>query len=141
MSVAPARAMGTSPESAASARWLMVLAVGAMALACTGSTGGLVAAAPGPAECPAVDTTAGVRIASVFIDGRQVASGRRARLDAPFPETYSLEGDDPAELKALPVERIDLIQFLRGEDAERAYRLCPGGVAFLITTRASRLGW
>ncbi|MBX3147558.1 MAG: hypothetical protein KIT76_10670 [Pseudolabrys sp.] len=100
---------------------------------------GCAAAAPGGApttiRCPAADTTSGHRIASVFIDGREVAAGLSARRGAEeFPETYSLDGPEPEALAALPVERIDLIEYARGADAERRYRLCPGGVALLITT-------
>ncbi len=110
----------------------------AMVVAAGCGPSGAPTTVPAPVDCAAADTTAGIRIASVFIDGRRVAAGRKARLDQPFPETYALEGEEPAEVKALPVERIDLIQFLRGEEAERVHQLCPGGVAFLITTRGER---
>jgi hypothetical protein len=95
---------------------------------------------PTPVPCAVTDTAAGHRIASVFLDGRRIAAGLPARLVQAFPETFELEVDDPPALAAVPVERIDLIQFQRGLDAEREYQLCPGGVAYLITTKPGRRG-
>ncbi len=107
------------------------LAIGALVGCAAGTSRG----APAAALCPATDTTAGHRTASVFIDGREVAAGLSARRGTEeFPETYSLDDPEPEALARLPVEQIDLIEYVRGADAERSYRLCPGGVAFLITT-------
>ncbi len=107
------------------------IALGALIGCAAGTPGG----APTAVRCPATDTAAGHRTASIFIDGREIAAGLSARRGTEeFPETYSLDGPEPEALAALPVERIDLIEYVRGADAERSYRLCPGGVAFLITT-------
>ncbi|MHB1327319.1 MAG: hypothetical protein ACYC2K_03880 [Gemmatimonadales bacterium] len=110
--------------------WLGI-AIGAL----VGCAAAVPAGAPAAARCPATDTTAGQRVASVFIDGREVAAGLLARRGAEeFPETYSLDDPEPEAIASLPVERIDLVEYVRGVEAEQSYRLCPGGVAFLITT-------
>lgn len=113
-------------------RWLGAVLV----VAACGGQSAATNPAPVAGRCPVVDTTAGVRAASIFIDGKLVEAGRTARLTQEFPETFALDGDDPPALAALPAGKIDLLQFVRGVEAETDYRLCPGGVAFLITTRA-----
>ena len=113
----------------------LVLAAGiAVAAACAS---GQTAASPTPvtAPCPPSDSTANRWIASVFIDGKLIAANLPAKREQEFPETFALTGPEPAALAALAPEKIDLIQFSKGPDAEAEYQLCPGGVAFLITTR------
>ncbi|MEZ4455866.1 MAG: hypothetical protein R2882_04820 [Gemmatimonadales bacterium] len=100
---------------------------GLLALGCA------AAAAPGAlpapaAACPPSDTLANRWVASVVIDDRVVAEHLPARREQEFPETWALEGPDPEALTTLPAERIDLLQFMRGAEAEAAYHLCPGGV-------------
>lgn len=94
------------------------------------------AAAPKPAPCPP-PTAVGdsLRSGSVLIDGRRVAERVPLRLEQLVPESYSIVGPEPPALAALPVERIDLIQFTSGPEAEARYGLCPGTVAILVTTR------
>lgn len=119
----------------------LFIALAALTAACASPR-----AAPTPdpqdqAPCPTADTTAGAWIASIFIDGEAVARRLPAKREQEFPETFALLGDDPPALASLAADRIDLIQFVRGADAEAEYRLCPGEVAMLITTRrpASRI--
>lgn len=114
-------------------RWA-ALAASVAALGCAAS-GPRSVPPPGALACPVVDTAAGKRLASIVIDGRLVAERLPARREQEMPETYQLDGPEPAELERLPPERIDLLQFVRGPEAEKEYRLCPGGVAFLITTK------
>jgi hypothetical protein len=71
----------------------------------------------------------------VFIDGKRIASAVAARLESTSPDSYSLVEPEPPALQALAPERIDLIQFVSGADAERDYGLCSGMVGFIITTR------
>jgi len=99
-----------------------------------GRSGGQTAIAP--ADCPEpVSADEPSRFGSVFIDGRRVASNLAVRRTNAFPETYELVGPEPGELAALPVDRIDLVQYLRGPDAEMSYALCPGTVAILFATK------
>ena len=91
---------------------------------------------PQPERCsPPPDATGTARIADVFIDGQRVASGVPARLESESPEVYSLVEPEPDPVRALAPGSIDLIQFLHGPDAERAYGLCSGVVVFMITLR------
>lgn len=106
-------------------------------------TAATIACAPPPApvtptpQCPsAVPAGQPARFASIFIDGKLVAANLEARQEQEFPETYVLVAPDPPAVAAIPAASIDLIQFLRGPDAEREFGLCPGVVAFLISTKA-----
>ncbi|MEZ4456007.1 MAG: hypothetical protein R2882_05555 [Gemmatimonadales bacterium] len=58
----------------------------------------------------------------MVIDDRVVAEHLAARREQVFPEVFALE-PDPEPLARLPAGRIDLVQFVRGRDAE-ACRLC-----------------
>lgn len=92
-----------------------------------------------PTDCPEpASADEPSRFGSVFIDGRRVASNVAVRRTNAFPETYELVGPEPSELAALPVERIDLVQYLRGPDAEMSYALCPGTVAVLFATKPAQ---
>jgi hypothetical protein len=89
-----------------------------------------------PVECPAApDSTGSVRLVSVIVDGRLVATNVKAALERSDPESYQLESPEPPAVAAVSPESIDLIQFVRGPDAEREYHLCPGVVGFLMTTK------
>lgn len=89
-----------------------------------------------PRRCPPPPDLAGpTRLADVFVDGKRVASAVAARLESTSPDSYSLVEPEPSALQALAPERIDLIQFVTGPDAERDYGLCSGMVGFIITTR------
>jgi hypothetical protein len=119
----------------------LVVIVGGLALGGCASRPGSGSATLAPASCPAApDSTGPLRLATVFIDGRPLATNVRARLTSAFPESYELEPPEPAAVAAIPVQSIDLIQFVRGPEAELAYRLCPGAVAFLITTKRPEAG-
>ncbi len=99
---------------------------------------GQASSASPPSGCPAPpDSTGPARLATVFVDGRPIATNVRARLERQFPESYELEPPEPPALTAIPIESIDLIQFASGQAAERDYQLCPGVVAFLITLKRS----
>jgi hypothetical protein len=89
-----------------------------------------------PRRCPPPpDLTGSTRLADVFVDGKRIASAVLARLESTSPDSYSLVEPEPPALQALAPERIDLIQFVSGPDAERDYGLCSGMVGFIITTR------
>ena len=45
---------------------------------------------------------------------------------------------DPPALASLRPDELDLLQFSRGEEAEHRVGLCPGYVAFLVTTKRPR---
>lgn len=108
------------------------------ALAGCASAAGRSTVAPVRSSCPTPpDSTGPERLATVLVDGRLVAANVKARLERSFPESYQLEEPEPPALKAIPAAEIDLIQFARGPEAEREYGLCPGVVAFLITTKRS----
>jgi hypothetical protein len=104
--------------------------------ACAGSAPPAVQA--GPADCRAVDSAAGHWLATIFIDGVRVGDHLAARLEQIEPETFELTDPEPPRLAALRPETIDLLQFSRGPDAERALGLCPGYVAWLLTTKPAR---
>ncbi|MGE0443249.1 MAG: hypothetical protein AB7L66_09635 [Gemmatimonadales bacterium] len=128
----------TAPSDRPRHRRLGAAGIGAVAAVVAACSGGApVAATPTAGRpCPPADTVANRWIASVVIDDRVVAEHLAARREQEFPEVFALEGPDPEPLARLPAGRIDLVQFVRGRDAEEAYRLCPGGVALLITTRS-----
>lgn len=89
-----------------------------------------------PRRCPPPPDLSGpARLADVFIDGKRIASAVAARLESTSPDSYSLVEPEPPALQALAPERIDLIQFVSGPEAERDYGLCSGMVGFMITTR------
>ena len=91
--------------------------------------------------CPrAVPDSATVRYGQVFIDGKKVGAVVKVKRENADPETYEIVDPEPAALKALPVAKIDLIQYRRGAEAEQRYRLCPGVVAIVITTKKSARG-
>jgi len=101
---------------------------------CASGSGPVVAAAP--RDCPApVSQDQPSRFGSVFIDERPVARNVPVRRTNEFPETYELTDPEPPELAALPVTRIDLVQYLRGPEAEATYQLCPGTVAVRFVTK------
>ena len=93
---------------------------------------------PALVDCRLVDSAAGTWRAAVFIDGQRVGDHLRARREQVEPETFELGEAEPPLLAALGPERIDLIQFTRGEEAEATLGLCPGYVAFLVTTKPLR---
>jgi hypothetical protein len=86
---------------------------------------------------PAVADTASRRYARVFIDGRQVGGNVLVEQEA-GSISYDIVGQEPAELAKLPVNRIDLVSYDSGAEAEKKYRLCPGMVAILITTKKTK---
>jgi hypothetical protein len=86
---------------------------------------------------PVVSLDQPARFGSVFVDGRQIATNVSVRRTSAFPESYEIDGPEPEALAAIPVERIDLVQYVRGDDAERTHAICPGTVALLFTTRPS----
>ncbi|MFN0178631.1 MAG: hypothetical protein ACKVZ0_07490 [Gemmatimonadales bacterium] len=89
-----------------------------------------------PRQCPPSPDLAGpTRLADVFIDRKRIASAVLARVESTSPDSYSLVEPEPPALQAIAPERIDLIQFVSGPDAERDYGLCSGMIGFLITTR------
>jgi hypothetical protein len=106
-------------------------------LGCAGSA--VPAGTPSPAgECPPVvslDQPAG--FGSVFVDGRRIATNLAVRRTSAFPESYEIDGPEPDALAEIPVERIDLVQYDRGDEAERMHSICPGTVALLFTTKPS----
>ena len=112
---------------------------GLVGLGCVRAAGAAPETGPVPStECPpAVSLDQPARFGSVFVDGRMVGANLAVRRTNPFPETYEIDGPEPAALAAIPVERIDLVQYVRGDDAERTHALCPGTVALLFTTRPS----
>jgi len=92
-----------------------------------------------PVDCPEpVPGDEPSRFGSVFIDDRRIATNVAVRRTNEFPETYELVGPEPSALAALPVERIDLVQYVRGPEAEQSYALCPGTVAILFATKPTR---
>jgi hypothetical protein len=111
---------------------LMLTGLGGCAGGSTGRT-----ATPEPRHCPA-PTAPGdsLRSGTVMIDERAVARDVPMRLEQATPESYQIVGPEPPALAALPVARIDLIQFVSGPEAEARYFLCPGTVAMLVTTRS-----
>lgn len=118
--------------------WAAVQLAGSLALAVSACAGAGAGAEASPTARPCPPPTApgdSLRSGTVLIDGRPVATAVPMRLEQLTPETYTIPGPEPDSLRALPVERIDLIQFLSGPDAERLYALCPGTVAMLVTTR------
>ena len=111
----------------------LFVAIVALGAACSSPKSPAVAATP--ACPPAVPTDQPARFATIFVDGKVVASNLEARREQEFPETYELVNPEPPAVAAIPAGTIDLIQFLRGPDAERDYDLCPGVVAFVISTK------
>jgi hypothetical protein len=91
--------------------------------------------APAPTCGPAPDPGAIHRQALVFLDGKRVGGPVAVALVQAEPETFDFEGDLPAPVRDLAPGRIDLIQFVSGEAAERDYGACPGVVVALITTK------
>lgn len=111
------------------------LALAAVAIVACAGPGRPSAATPNPADCQRVDSLGGVWRMTVFIDTRRVGDHLTARREQPAPETFELTGAEPPALAALRPDQFDLIQFSRGNEAERTFGLCPGYVAFLVTTR------
>jgi hypothetical protein len=92
-------------------------------------------------QCPpVVPDSATLRWGQVFIDAKKVGALVKVKRESADPETYEIVDPEPPALKALPVAKIDLIQYQRGADAERRYGLCPGVVAVVITTKKSARG-
>ena len=88
------------------------------------------------ARCPpTVPDSATERYGQVIIDGKKVGSVVKVKREGTDPETFEIVDPEPPALKALPVAKIDLIQYSRGADAERQYGLCRGVVAIVITTK------
>lgn len=113
-------------------RMVLLVAGGVGSLSCGKPP---VTPAPAPVCRPAPDASGGRRWADVFVDGKPVARGVIVRLEQASPETYGFEGEEPVGLRAVPTDRIDLIQFLRGPEAESSYGICSGYVAVLVTTK------
>jgi hypothetical protein len=84
---------------------------------------------------PVVSDSATQRYGQVIIDGKKVGSPVKVKRENSDPETFEIVDPEPPALKALPVAKIDLIQYQRGAEAERRYGLCPGVVAIVITTK------
>ncbi len=108
-----------------------------LAAACAGSARQAVVRA-GPANCRAVDSAAGQWRAAIFIDGTRVGDHLGARLERALPESFELTDPEPPGFAALRPDAIDLLQFSRGAGVETAMGLCPGYVAWLITTKRPR---
>lgn len=104
-------------------------------VACAVPGRGRSAAPPSPADCRRVDSLAGAWRMTVFIDGRRVGDHLTARREQRAPESFELTGAEPPALASLRPDEFDLIQFSRGNEAESTFGLCPGYVAFLVTTR------
>ena len=73
----------------------------------------------------------------MFIDGRVIGDAVPVVRTAVEPEAWDFAGDPPAAVRDLPTGRIDLVQFVSGDQAA-GYGACPGMVAVLITTRPGR---
>jgi hypothetical protein len=93
-----------------------------------------------PSCPPPVPDSATARWGQVFIDDKKIGALVKVKREGVAPETYEIVDSEPPALKALPVAKIDLIQYSRGGDAERRYGLCPGVVAIVITTKKSGRG-
>jgi hypothetical protein len=93
-----------------------------------------VAVITGPCPAPP-DSASTARLATVYLDGRRIAVNVPARLESEAPESYQLDAPEPPELAKVPIDSIDLVEFVRGPEAERLHGLCPGVVGFLITTK------
>ncbi len=108
-----------------------------LAAACAGSAR-QSAVQPAPANCRPVDSAAGLWRATIFIDGTRVGDHLAVRREQVEPESFELTDPEPPGLAALRPEAIDLLQFSRGPEVETTLGLCPGYVAWLITTKRSR---
>jgi hypothetical protein len=120
----------TSPRSI-----LLAAALGLAATTASAQSGQAKSGTPCP---PAVADTASIRYGRVFIDGKAVGGNLKVRREPGEPETYEIVDPEPTELEHLPVSKIDLIQYLKGPDAETKYRVCQGMVAIVITTKRAK---
>ncbi len=106
--------------------------------ACAAPGRSALAVTAGSIDCRLVDSVGGVWRATVFIDGKRAGDHLRARREQLEPETFELSEADPPALASLRPDELDLLQFSRGEEAEHRVGLCPGYVAFLVTTKRPR---
>jgi hypothetical protein len=106
-----------------------------MMVALMGCTPAAPTVLPTPRCPPAPSPSTSHRQALVILDGRPVSGPIAVVMTQAEPETYDFEGELPAVIRNLLPERIDLIQFVSGEAAERDYGACPGVVVALITTK------
>lgn len=87
-------------------------------------------------DCPPpTGITDTLRFGSIVIDGVVAARGTPFRLESSDPPTYAVVGEEPPALARLPVERIELVQFVSDPQATRRYDRCPGIVVMIISTR------
>lgn len=114
-----------------------LLVAATLASACAGSARQSVVGAV-PANCRPVDSTVGLWRAAIFIDGTRVGDHLAARREQIEPESFELTDPEPPGFAVLWPEAIDLLQFSRGTEVESALGLCPGYVAWLITTKRPR---
>lgn len=111
----------------------MVIGAGCRAIPPAGPVAG-----PFPVGCQSVDSVAGRWRATIFIDGARIGDHLIARRESSEPDGFALIDAEPAGLAALRPEAIDLLQFSRGGEAETQLSLCPGYVAFLVSTKSGR---
>ncbi len=118
-------------------RWAGFVAV-FVGAGCRAAPHATPSASPRPIECRSVDSVAGRWRVTIFLNGARIGDHLLARREPSEPEVFELTDPEPPGLAALRPEAVDLVQFSRGDETETTFGLCPGYVAFLVTTKLGR---